>query len=210
VNRLGSWFANLTEKRMRHTPPSITYRIAHQAQYAARASELRKTLQTAGFREHARGALRLMIDAPTTWVLTQFARAEINPSDWVILTDSRCPEYLEDLWEWQPRALLDSEAPLVELTRQLVRIASGESFNTTSRQTSRLTRTERRVLQSIAFGMEHKEIAAVMGVAVSTIKTHQRNLYRKLELKRHRDALFYYLDLPHLIRARRISTLRRR
>lgn len=43
-----------------------------------------------------------------------------------------------------------------------------------------LTRREREILERLVNGMPNKEIAATLGVADQTVKTHVKNLFRKL------------------------------
>lgn len=46
-----------------------------------------------------------------------------------------------------------------------------------------LTDREREVLQLLAEGRSNKEVAAVLGVGVSTVETHRANLMQKLSLR---------------------------
>lgn len=46
----------------------------------------------------------------------------------------------------------------------------------------KLTASERKVLDMIAAGLSNREIAARMGVSLSTVKTHINNMYRKLNV----------------------------
>jgi DNA-binding CsgD family transcriptional regulator len=183
----------------REAQTDIPYQLLYRAQGALFVQKLRTKLEKAGFFEALNARVRLLLDVPCTWALSQLTSGALKPTDWVVVTESRCAEYLEDRWDLRPQALLEGGTLLSELPRHLTRALQGESFRLSSHVPSPLTRTERRVLQGIAFGKEHRELAAMMGVEVSTIKTHQRNLYKKLELKRHRDALFYYLDMHHLV-----------
>ena len=46
-----------------------------------------------------------------------------------------------------------------------------------------LTATEREVLKAFTYCENSEEVAALLGVAPSTIKTHTKNLFRKLHVK---------------------------
>jgi LuxR family maltose regulon positive regulatory protein len=52
-----------------------------------------------------------------------------------------------------------------------------------------LTERERTVLRYLASTMSNAEIAAVLYVSVNTVKTHERSLYRKLDVTNRREAV---------------------
>jgi DNA-binding NarL/FixJ family response regulator len=54
-----------------------------------------------------------------------------------------------------------------------------------------LTPRERRVLQLIAEGRSAKEVAAVLGCTIDTVRTHRRNLMAKLGLHKEADLVHY-------------------
>jgi two-component system nitrate/nitrite response regulator NarL len=58
----------------------------------------------------------------------------------------------------------------------------------------RLTRREREVLAHIAAGMKSKEIAAALGVSLSTINTHREHLAKKLSTSSVAALTRYALD----------------
>jgi DNA-binding CsgD family transcriptional regulator len=54
-----------------------------------------------------------------------------------------------------------------------------------------LTASERRVLQLIAEGRTTREIAADLGRAIDTIRTHRKNLMAKLGIHKQTDLVRY-------------------
>lgn len=58
-----------------------------------------------------------------------------------------------------------------------------------------LTPTERKILERIGSGMSNKEISAALGINDHTVKNHNTNIYRKLNVKNRTQAAraFYRL-----------------
>jgi DNA-binding NarL/FixJ family response regulator len=54
-----------------------------------------------------------------------------------------------------------------------------------------LTDREKEVLQLLAEGRSNKEVAAVLGIGVSTIETHRMNLMQKLNLHSTAEIVLY-------------------
>jgi LuxR family maltose regulon positive regulatory protein len=52
-----------------------------------------------------------------------------------------------------------------------------------------LTDRERTILRYLASSLSNNEIASELYVSITTVKTHQRAVYRKLEAKNRRDAV---------------------
>ena len=73
----------------------------------------------------------------------------------------------------------------------LERISGASAADTEARRTliDPLTERERTVLRYLASTLSNAEIAAELYVSVSTVKTHQRALYRKLGAAGRRDAV---------------------
>lgn len=61
--------------------------------------------------------------------------------------------------------------------------------------TSKLTGAEKRVLNLVSLAMTNKEIAAVLGISLSTVKRHLENLLRKLGVRNRIEAAIYGLTL---------------
>jgi LuxR family maltose regulon positive regulatory protein len=104
------------------------------------------------------------------------------------------------------RVFIEHGAPVRELLRQEVRVGSQhrafasdllDSFEATpdsARATSRvliepLSNREQAVLRYLPTMLTNQEIAAETHVSVNTVKTHVKNIYRKLEVRGRRDAV---------------------
>lgn len=75
--------------------------------------------------------------------------------------------------------VLDGQCPISPaLARYLFKMAGSPQSN--PRQMIQLTAKESETLQHFGRGFSYAEMAELMGVSVSTIQTHVRNLYRKL------------------------------
>lgn len=69
-----------------------------------------------------------------------------------------------------------------------------ELLTTFEQRVCTLTRTERKILQYYIDGYELKQIPELAFISLSTVKTHNTNINRKLCLKSH-DELLLYIDL---------------
>jgi len=61
---------------------------------------------------------------------------------------------------------------------------------------NRLTASEKKVLHLIGAGLTNQEIAAKMGVSLSTVKTHINNMYRKLQVPNRKLIIQWAKSLP--------------
>ncbi|MBM9615127.1 response regulator transcription factor [Desulfobulbus rhabdoformis] len=74
------------------------------------------------------------------------------------------------------------------ISAYLVNLAMEEAPRTEERSMPDLTRREEDVLKHLAQGMGNKEIAETLYISVETVKSHVRNIYKKLELKNRIEA----------------------
>jgi two-component system, NarL family, nitrate/nitrite response regulator NarL len=80
------------------------------------------------------------------------------------------------------RQVLDGEYPISpNLARHLFRLVGGPQQQA-SQASNPLSAREMELLTNIASGLSYAECAERMGVALSTVQTHIRSLYRKLEV----------------------------
>lgn len=64
----------------------------------------------------------------------------------------------------------------------------------TIRQVRQLSPRERDVLSCVSEGLQNKEIADVLGVSISTVKTHRQNLMEKLDLHSASELTRYAIE----------------
>jgi two-component system, NarL family, nitrate/nitrite response regulator NarL len=75
------------------------------------------------------------------------------------------------------------------LAHYFVKLAAQANAPKSSQASVQLTRRERDLLAQFAKGMSYQEAAQQMGVALSTVQTHTRSLYRKLGVRSSLQAL---------------------
>lgn len=56
-----------------------------------------------------------------------------------------------------------------------------------------LTPREHEILQSLSHGLLYKEIAAQLGISITTVRTHLRNVYEKLQVQNRTEAVVKFL-----------------
>jgi DNA-binding NarL/FixJ family response regulator len=74
------------------------------------------------------------------------------------------------------------------LARHLFRLAGGPNVKHMSNDLN-LSKRELELLQFIAKGCSYASCADVMNISLSTVQTHIRNMYRKLEVSNQRQAI---------------------
>jgi len=75
------------------------------------------------------------------------------------------------------------------VTRRLIADFAARRPRRPSKASAELTPRERDVLVLVARGLSNAEIAAELSLSVHTVKSHVRNIYRKLAVTRRRDAV---------------------
>jgi DNA-binding CsgD family transcriptional regulator len=73
----------------------------------------------------------------------------------------------------------------------------------------RLTARERDVLQHLARGRTYAQVGDQLNVSLNTVGSHVKNIYRKLEVRSARSAVWRALELQILCRADDPSTVTR-
>jgi len=163
----------------------------------ALAAEIVRRLQGFGWEARDRAPLGLLIDAP--WGVALQRLAQVDPSEWVVVTDNPCPEYWEDLWSFWPRSLLAGGHSTEHLADALGRAASGEFFRHTPQHDSPLTCMERRLLRYSAQGWENRRIAQELTLSEGTVRNGLSRVFEKLGFENRTQAVLYYWGLWHLL-----------
>jgi DNA-binding NarL/FixJ family response regulator len=86
--------------------------------------------------------------------------------------------------------VLSGEFPVSPaLARYLFKLAGAPAATPQSESTLKLSRREQELLQHIANGHSYVSCADMMFISLSTVQTHIRNIYRKLEVRNGRQAI---------------------
>jgi DNA-binding NarL/FixJ family response regulator len=86
-------------------------------------------------------------------------------------------------------AVLQGQYPVSPaLARYLFRLAGAPSALTNANKLN-LSPRELELLQLLAQGLSYTHCAQTMNISLSTVQTHIRNMYRKLEVSNHRQAI---------------------
>lgn len=165
----------------------------------ALADEISQSLQRFGWEVCEHASLGLLIDGPWGVALQQVA--QVDPGEWLVVTDNPCPEYWEDLWAFGPRGLLAGGHSVEHLADALGRAASEpeECFQRTPQHDSPLTCLERRLLRSSAQGWENKRIAQEFGLNEGTVRNGLSRVFQKLGFENRTQLALYYWGLWHLL-----------
>lgn len=94
----------------------------------------------------------------------------------------------------QPEKLIEAIKEIYEggspMSAQIARkVISSFQKPVVSEATQLLTRREQELLELLAQGFRYKEIADKLFLSIDTIRTHVRNIYRKLEVQSRAEAL---------------------
>jgi DNA-binding NarL/FixJ family response regulator len=116
------------------------------------------------------------------------------PSRLIIITQNRCPEYWDDLWDFRPTCVLLEGDLEREIDRVFALGARTSRYRSVPEANSQLTPTERKVLCLLACGNSNPQIAEKIGVQHKTIRNLLTTIYEKLCLENRTDALLYYWD----------------
>lgn len=144
--------------------------------------------------------MNLLVDFPYSYALQVLKNIDRSRNRVIVVTSNSCPEYLEDLEEWQPDALLMSEFFHTgdidgSLGRILNRVFDGMTFRFKPEFQTMLSPKERAVLRLVAQGRNNNQISKQLYVSEQTIKNRLCNIYRKLGLQSRVEAILYYWQL---------------
>jgi DNA-binding NarL/FixJ family response regulator len=125
---------------------------------------------------------------------TRLLRSRAPGSRVVALSMNADRRYVEAMLSAGAWAYLVKSAPTAELVRAIRAVAQGERYLSPevarapaerggAEVGARLSPRERDVLRLVAEGLTSKECAVRLGVAVSTIETHRKQLMAKLKLR---------------------------
>lgn len=150
------------------------------------------TLERQGFHLSSSAATILVLDAPCGFALHAIEALKRSSRRLIVVTESPCVEYWEDLWDLRPEVLLVGRYPLLDLTDAIGRVTRGERYRLTPESATRLTPTERRILRLLACGQSNQQIAEQITMQLQTVKNTLVTIYQKLGFRNRSEALLYY------------------
>lgn len=155
-------------------------------------------LNESGFYHDPQAATLVLIDAPYGFALVQLEASVYTQHRIIVITNSPCPEYWDDVWDLHSACLLVSDCLNHELEAAMLQVARGERYHLTPQHTSPLAPCERAVLRYVARGQSNQQIANLIGVSTKRVANTLTDVYEKLRLSGRGAAILYYwgrLDL---------------
>jgi DNA-binding NarL/FixJ family response regulator len=150
-----------------------------------------------GFSIEAFAPNKLVLDFPYGYGFNTLKGLNDERLQLIILTWNPCREYLEDLWDLEPGALLAGEVfekqnLIGTLTETVNQLLENKRYRLTPGPSTSLTHRERHVLHYVAQGWSNRRVAQQLRVKEQTVKNILRCVYRKLEFCSHVEAALYY------------------
>jgi len=154
-------------------------------------------LYNLGFYIDSLATIKLVLDLPFGYALRVLERERNNPLQLLVVTWNPCQEYIEDLWDLQPGALLAGvvcqNQSLAEVLLEVITYMSyGKRYRLTPGPSTPLTSRERAILHYVARGWVNKRVAQELHIEEQTVKNTLRCAYRKLGLCHRAQAALYY------------------
>jgi DNA-binding CsgD family transcriptional regulator len=154
-------------------------------------------LSSLGFHIISSASTQLVLDFPVGYALSAPQRLENDREQLIMVTWNPCQEYLEDLWDLEPGALLagpvlQKQSLTETLSEVMDRVSNGERYRLTPGPSTPLTRCERLVLRYIAQGCSNRYVGQRLYVEEQTVKNTLRSVYRKVGVCNHTTAALYY------------------
>ena len=154
-------------------------------------------LSSLGFCIDPGASMKLVLDFPSAYGFSILEELKDNQTQLIVVTWNPCQEYMEDLWDLEPDALLAGETLqkqnlVLALSEVMDRISNHEPYRLTPGPPTVLTQRERLALRYVARGWQNKRIARWIYVEEQTVKNLLRAVYRKLGVRNHVEAALYY------------------
>ncbi|MBB6098192.1 DNA-binding NarL/FixJ family response regulator [Deinobacterium chartae] len=161
--------------------------------------ELSVALRLRGYPPSENAAVTLLVDAPWGYALEELPRVREAVNRVVVVTDSPCPEYWEDLWDLGAGGLLAEDVRMAEVGPALELVLSGQRLRRTPPRLTQLTVAERALLRCNALGWNNRRIAQALGLNERTIKNGLSRIYEKLGLENRTQAALYYWGMWRIL-----------
>ena len=154
-------------------------------------------LSNLGFHIDCAASTKLVLDFPFSYGHSVLETSRKDRLQLIVVTWSPSREYVEDLWDLEPSALLAGEILQKQNLAQALcevmdRVSNGEPYRLTLGPPTPLTHRERLALRYVARGWQNRRIAQWIHVEEQTIKNTLRSVYRKLGVRNHVEAALHY------------------
>lgn len=160
----------------------------------AKMQSVLNDLARLGFHYDPAAPIALLFDTPVGYGLHTLQAAVERPPNLIVVTQSRCPEYWDDLWDFPIASVLHEDDLEVELESTYRLVSHSKRYRSIPAAPSKLTQMERKVLCLLACGNSNPQIAEQVGVQHKTIRNVLTTIYEKLGVENRTDALLYYWD----------------
>ena len=154
-----------------------------------------KHLEQMGLCYNSTSSIYFVLDAPPCTALRSVEQNTTPITTSIVVTYNTCPEYCEDLWDLGIAGLIAGDQVLPNLTSAFWHAAVGLRYRVTPSKGTCLTLSERRALRKLADGLDNRQIAEQLALSHQRVKTVLSEVYAKLGLYSHREAMLYYWNL---------------
>jgi DNA-binding NarL/FixJ family response regulator len=160
-------------------------------------------LQKVGFNIDPRSSIKCIVDIPCGYALFMLEQMRQDKSNSIVVTCNTCPEYLLDLQDLTPKALLTSaffhqKKDVIRSFCEILRmVAEGGMYHQCVEIQSKLSFCERLVLRYAVRGWKNKQISKHLGITEQTVRNYLRSIYSKLDIVNHSQAILYYWQLHY-------------
>jgi DNA-binding NarL/FixJ family response regulator len=143
-------------------------------------------------------AVAVLLDTPSGFALNALEHGYAAGRRLVVLTWNPCPEYWDDLWDFQIDVLIAGSCSMSTLACAVAEAAEGHSVRLPPRSMTSLTVVERRLLSFLARGYANQEIATRLALSHQTVRNSLTTIYEKLHVKSRSEAILYYWGMGSL------------
>ncbi|MGH9175505.1 MAG: response regulator transcription factor [Vicinamibacterales bacterium] len=149
-------------------------------------------IEHAGFLVADTADIALVVDAPVGFALHAIEHRVFTSVHVIVATTNTCPEYVEDIWDYRPDALLAGQSVMRCLAEAVARIDRGETYRLTPGCQTDLTRSERAALRLLAQGWGNDVIASYLRIRPQTVANRLTQIYAALGVDGRDAALLHY------------------
>lgn len=150
-----------------------------------------------GFEVNDTAAIQLILDAPRGYAFTAVASERQPGEKRIVITPNPCPEYLEDIHDLQPDALVSRELfvrhdEVATLRDVLESVSRNEQVDWRLGPRTQLAPHLRAVLQQISWNRSNEQTASNLNITIGTVKKYLARVYEELQLRDRCDLILYY------------------